>query len=129
MAIFQFGSGVLLGARTDIADATPVNFGLVQEVQLDLSYTTKELYGQNQFAIAIGARHRQDDRQGQDGADQRPRLQQSVLRHDPVEQLYRLVVRRGRHGTGELALHHHASRTPAASSRITAWSMPPAACR
>jgi hypothetical protein len=54
MAIFQFGSGVLLGARTDIANATPVNFGLVQEVQLDLSYTTKELYGQNQFAIAIG---------------------------------------------------------------------------
>jgi hypothetical protein len=54
MAIFQFGSGVLLGARTDVADATPVNFGLVQEVQLDLSYTTKELYGQNQFAIAIG---------------------------------------------------------------------------
>jgi len=53
MAIFQFGSGVLLGARTDIADATPINFGLVQEVQLDLSYTTKELYGQNQFAIAV----------------------------------------------------------------------------
>jgi len=53
MAIFQFGSGVLLGARTDIADATPINFGLVQEVQLDLSFTTKELYGQNQFAIAV----------------------------------------------------------------------------
>lgn len=53
MAIFQFGSGVLLGARTDVADATPVNFGLIQEVQLDLSFTTKELYGQNQFAIAI----------------------------------------------------------------------------
>jgi hypothetical protein len=53
MAIFQFGSGVLLGARSDIADATPVNFGLVQEVQLDLSYSTKELYGQNQFAIAV----------------------------------------------------------------------------
>ena len=54
MAIFQFGSGVLLGARTDIAGATPVNFGLVQEVHLDLSFTTKELYGQNQFAVAIG---------------------------------------------------------------------------
>jgi hypothetical protein len=53
MAVFQFGSGVLLGARTDIANVTPVNFGLIQEVQLDLSFTTKELYGQNQFAIAI----------------------------------------------------------------------------
>jgi hypothetical protein len=53
MAVFQFGSGVLLGARTDLANTTPVNFGLIQEVQLDLSFTTKELYGQNQFAIAI----------------------------------------------------------------------------
>ncbi|MGH6990167.1 MAG: hypothetical protein ACREE3_09755 [Stellaceae bacterium] len=53
MAMFQFGSGVLLGARTDIANSTPVNFGLIQEVQLDLSFTTKELYGQNQFAVAI----------------------------------------------------------------------------
>jgi len=53
MAIFQFGSGVLLGVRTDVANATPMNFGLIQEVQLDLSFTTKELYGQNQFALAI----------------------------------------------------------------------------
>jgi hypothetical protein len=53
MAVFQFGSGVLLGTRTDIVGATPVNFGLIQEVQLDLSFTTKELYGQNQFAIAV----------------------------------------------------------------------------
>jgi hypothetical protein len=54
MAIFEFGSGVLLGTRTDIANATPTNFGLVQEVTLDLSFTTKELYGQNQFPVAIG---------------------------------------------------------------------------
>lgn len=53
MAIYSFGSGVLLGQRTDVAGATPVNFGLVQEVELDLSFTTKELYGQYQFPLAI----------------------------------------------------------------------------
>src|SRR6185437_3547873 len=52
--IFEFGSGVLLGVRTDIANATLVNFGLIQECQLDLSFTTKELYGQYQFPVAIG---------------------------------------------------------------------------
>lgn len=51
--MFSFGSGVLLGTRTDVANATPVNFGLVQEVQLDLQFTAKELYGQYQFPVAI----------------------------------------------------------------------------
>jgi hypothetical protein len=51
--MFAFGSGVLLGTRTDIANATPVNFGLVQEVQLDLQFTAKQLYGQYQFPVAI----------------------------------------------------------------------------
>ncbi|MDE2229905.1 MAG: hypothetical protein KGL11_12815 [Alphaproteobacteria bacterium] len=51
--MYSFGSGVLLGQRTDVAGSTPVNFGLVQEVQLDLSFTTKELYGQYQFPLAI----------------------------------------------------------------------------
>ncbi len=53
MAIFEFGSGVLLGVRTDIAGATPVNFGLIQECQIDLSFSTKQLYGQYQFPIAV----------------------------------------------------------------------------
>jgi hypothetical protein len=52
--MFFFGSGVLLGQRTDIANATPVNFGLVQEVTLDLSFEVKELYGQYQLPVAIG---------------------------------------------------------------------------
>jgi hypothetical protein len=51
--MFSFGSGVLLGQRTDIANATPMNFGLVQEVQLDLQFNAKELYGQYQFPVAI----------------------------------------------------------------------------
>ena len=39
----------------DIANATPVNFGLVQEVTIDQSASVKELYGQYQYPLA-GAR-------------------------------------------------------------------------
>jgi hypothetical protein len=53
MALFQFGSGVLLGARTDIAPSTPVNFGLVQDVTFDIAFGTKQLFGQNQFPVAV----------------------------------------------------------------------------
>ena len=51
--MFSFGSGVLFGTRTDIANATPVNFGLVQEVTIDETATIKELYGQFQHPVAI----------------------------------------------------------------------------
>lgn len=52
--MYSFGSGVLFGTRTDIANGTPINFGLVQEVTIDESADTKELYGQYQRPIAIG---------------------------------------------------------------------------
>ena len=51
--IVSFGAGVLYGTRNDIANQTPFNFGKVQEVQMDVSYTTKMLYGQNQFPLDI----------------------------------------------------------------------------
>ncbi len=51
--MFSFGSGVLWGTRTDVANATPINFGLVQEVTIDESATIKELYGQLQHPVAI----------------------------------------------------------------------------
>lgn len=51
--MYSFGSGTLIGTRSDIAGATPINFGLVQEVTLDASFNTKEAYGQNQFPVAI----------------------------------------------------------------------------
>lgn len=53
MPTYSFGSGVLLGTRTDVANATPINFGLAQQVSIDISFTTKELYGQFQFPVAI----------------------------------------------------------------------------
>lgn len=51
--MFAFGSGVLQGFRTDVANATPVNFGLVQEVTSDWSFDLKEGYGQYQFPVVI----------------------------------------------------------------------------
>ena len=53
--MYSFGSGVLIGTRTDIANVTPINFGLVQEVTIDQSASLKEIYGQYQYPLA-GAR-------------------------------------------------------------------------
>src|SRR5271165_4347117 len=56
--MFVFGSGVLIGtpaATTSIPYPTPINFGLVQEVTLNVAATTKALYGQNNFPVAVGA--------------------------------------------------------------------------
>lgn len=55
-----FGAGSLWG--TPLADATgaaiavptPVQFGLSQEISIDMSFDTKLLYGQNQFPVAVG---------------------------------------------------------------------------
>ena len=51
--MFSFGSGVLIGTRTDIVNATPVNFGLLQEVTIEETASVKELYGQYQRPIAL----------------------------------------------------------------------------
>lgn len=55
-----FGSGVLFG--TPLTDAsgnvlinpTPVRFGVLQDCGIDVSFDTKMLYGNQQFAIAVG---------------------------------------------------------------------------
>lgn len=51
--MFSFGSGVLQGFRTDVANSTPVNFGLVQEVTADWNFDLKEGYGQYQMPVVI----------------------------------------------------------------------------
>lgn len=53
MPQFGFGGGSLWGLRTDLAGAQPVKFGALQDVQLDFSGDLKELYGQNQYALAL----------------------------------------------------------------------------
>lgn len=52
--MFIFGSGVLIGTPSG-ANATPLNFGLVNEVSIDESVELKQLFGQTNYPIAIGA--------------------------------------------------------------------------
>ena len=52
--MFVFGSGVLIGTPSG-TNPTPINFGLVQEVSLDISVNLKPLYGQYNFPVAVGA--------------------------------------------------------------------------
>ena len=54
--MFQFGSGTLWGypiGGNSAANPTPIKFGTLQEINLEISGTLKELYGQNQFAEAV----------------------------------------------------------------------------
>lgn len=47
-----FGSGVLIATPSG-ANATPVQFGSLQDVSLDISFSSKQLFGQYQFPIAF----------------------------------------------------------------------------
>lgn len=54
--MFQFGSGTLWGYPLGgnlAANPTPMKFGTLQDVALDISGSLKELYGQNQFAETV----------------------------------------------------------------------------
>jgi hypothetical protein len=53
MALYTFGSGTLFGVRNDVANATPVKFGALQEASVEFSASSKELYGQYQFPLAV----------------------------------------------------------------------------
>lgn len=57
---YHFGVGDLFAIPTHLADGsavanpTPIQFGTMQEVALDMSFDTKQLYGAKQFPLAIG---------------------------------------------------------------------------
>jgi hypothetical protein len=51
---YSFGSGQLFGRSLTNSPATPVRFGAVQGVSIDISFTTKELHGSYQFPLALG---------------------------------------------------------------------------
>lgn len=51
MSFAVFGPGVLIVTRTDTPTPIPANIGYCNELQLDMSGTTKQLYGQNQLPI------------------------------------------------------------------------------
>lgn len=60
MSQYAFGSGVLWGtpstdsAGNAVSNPTPIQFGVLQEVSLDVSFENKTLHGQNQFPVAVG---------------------------------------------------------------------------
>jgi hypothetical protein len=57
---FAFGSGVFWGTPLQdangnaISNPTPVQLGVMQDISIDISFDTKELYGMNQFPVAVG---------------------------------------------------------------------------
>lgn len=51
MSLAAFGPGSLYLTRTDVSPSTPVNIGFAQEFQIDITYTGKALYGQNQLPL------------------------------------------------------------------------------
>jgi len=46
-----FGPGICWVTRTDLANQTPTNIGFINEFSTDLSFDTKQLFGQNQYAL------------------------------------------------------------------------------
>ncbi len=57
--MIQFGAGYLYGVPTHdqtgaaIANPTPIQFGTMQEVGVDMSFDAKKLYGAKQFPVAV----------------------------------------------------------------------------
>jgi hypothetical protein len=51
---FSFGSGYVYGIPLAGTNLTPVLLGTLQDCSYDISSSTKELFGQNQFAVAVG---------------------------------------------------------------------------
>lgn len=49
----SFGPGQMWMQRNDIANATPLPIGLIQEVAIDFSWSTKPLFGSNQFPALV----------------------------------------------------------------------------
>lgn len=57
---YQFGVGDMFAIQTQdssgatVSNPTPIKFGTLQEVALDVSFDSKTLYGQKQFPLAVG---------------------------------------------------------------------------
>jgi hypothetical protein len=60
MSQYVFGSGVLWGTPLSdangnaISNPSPIQFGVLQDCSVDMSFDNKMLYGQNQFPVAVG---------------------------------------------------------------------------
>lgn len=54
MTAYAFGTGTLIGKRTDTANTPPFLFGVLQSVSLDFDQKLESLTGQNKVAVALG---------------------------------------------------------------------------
>jgi hypothetical protein len=54
MTQFAFGSGTLIGKRTDVTGAPPCLLGTLQDVSIDFDRKIETLYGQYNMAVAAG---------------------------------------------------------------------------
>lgn len=55
MTQYHFGSGTVIGKRTDVANTQPALLGVLQDITVDFDRTLKELIGQYQMPVAIAA--------------------------------------------------------------------------
>lgn len=53
MTQVNFGSGTVIGRRTDISNPTPAFFGILQDIEISFDQTLKELMGQYKMAVDI----------------------------------------------------------------------------
>ena len=107
--MFVFGSGVLIGTPQG---GTPINFGLAQEISLNIATTTKALYGQNNFPVAIGSGTRK-----MTGKAKLARISGQALGNlffgvSPSAGATADAVRRGDERPRDLALHLHDDLSP-----------------
>lgn len=54
MTQYAFGTGTLIGKRTDVANTPPFMFGVLQDVSIDFDQKLESLIGQNKVAVALG---------------------------------------------------------------------------
>jgi hypothetical protein len=54
MTAYAFGTGTLIAKRTDINNAPPFMFGVLQNISLNFEQKLESLVGQNKVAVALG---------------------------------------------------------------------------
>jgi hypothetical protein len=54
MSQYDFGTGILIGKRTDVANTPPFAFGVLQDVTIDFDNKLESLIGQSKVAVYLG---------------------------------------------------------------------------
>lgn len=54
MTQYAFGTGTLIGKRTDVSNTPPAFFGVLQDISIEFDQKIEALYGQSKVAVALG---------------------------------------------------------------------------